>query len=119
MSGDILYIRGLRIDTFIGIEDWEQQLRQTITMDLELAVDVATVAAADDLGATLNYCAIASRLIEFIENRHFQLLETLAEQCAQLLLSEFAVSWLRLRLGKPDAVAAAAEVGVVIERGAR
>lgn len=114
---DIVYIRDLRIDTFIGIYDWEQQLRQTLSIDLEMATDVAATAAADDIAMTLDYKAISDRLLAMIENQHFELLESLAEQIAAVLLDEFQVRWLRLRLGKPGAVPAAADVGVVIERG--
>lgn len=117
MNTDIIYLRELRIDTRIGVLDWEQRLRQTITMDLELGLDIAAV--EDDLAATHDYSAIAERLIEFVGSGHFRLLETLAEQCADLLRTEFAVRWLRLRLAKANAVAAAAEAGVVIERGSR
>ncbi len=115
---DIVYIRDLRIDTFIGIYDWEQQLRQTLSLDLEMATDVAAVAASGELADTLDYKAISDRLIGMIENQHFELLESLAEQIAQTLQDEFQVDWLRLRLGKPGAVPAAVDVGVVIERGA-
>ncbi len=114
---DIVYIRELRIDTFIGIYDWEQQVRQTLSIDLEMATNVAATAATGELSATVDYKAISDRLIEMIENQHFELLESLAEQIAQLVQDEFRVGWLRLRLGKPGAVPAAADVGVVIERG--
>jgi 7,8-dihydroneopterin aldolase/epimerase/oxygenase len=117
MNRDIVYIRDLRIDTFIGIYDWEQRIRQTISIDLEMAADIASAAAADDISATPDYEAISNRLIEYVENQHFQLIETLAEQLAQLLLAEFKLTGLRLRLGKPGAVAAAADVGVIIKRG--
>jgi len=114
---DIVYIRDLRIDTFIGIYDWEQQIRQTLSIDLDMATDVAATAAAGDIAATLDYKAISDRLLEMIGNQHFELLESLAEKIAQVLQNEFKVGWLRLRLGKPGAVPAAADVGVVIERG--
>ena len=114
---DIVYIQDLRIDTFIGIYDWEQQVRQTLCINLEMGTDIAATAASADLASTLDYKAISDRLIVMIENQHFQLLESLAEQIAQLLQSEFHVGWLRLRLGKPGAVPAASDVGVVIERG--
>jgi dihydroneopterin aldolase len=114
---DIVYIRDLRIDTFIGIYDWEQQLRQTLSIDLDMATDVAATAAADDIAKTLDYGAISERLQAMIENQHFALLESLAEQIAAVLRDEFQVRWLRLRLGKPGAVPAAADVGIVIERG--
>ncbi|MCP4595002.1 dihydroneopterin aldolase, partial [Neptuniibacter sp.] len=56
---------------------------------------------------------------EFIEQSEFLLVETMAEQIAELVMKEFSVKWLRLRLGKPGAVPQAKDVGVVIERGER
>lgn len=116
---DLVYISQLGIDTYIGIHDWEQRLRQRVIIDLELAADVAHTAATDDLQSTPDYAAISARLIQLIENQHFRLLETLAEQIAAVLRDEFAISWLRLRLGKPGAVPQADDVGVIIERGER
>jgi dihydroneopterin aldolase len=114
---DIVYISQLRIDTYIGVHEWEQQQRQTVVIDLELGTDVAHTAVTDDLQTTADYAAISARLLVMIENQHFRLLETLAEQIAQVLRDEFGVGWLRLRLGKPGAVAQAGDVGVMIERG--
>ncbi|MCX2983366.1 dihydroneopterin aldolase [Halieaceae bacterium IMCC14734] len=114
---DIIYISQLRIDTYIGVHEWEQQQRQTVVIDLELGSDVAHTAATDDLSTTADYAAISARLLNMIENQHFRLLETLAEQIAQVLQEEFGVPWLQLRLGKPGAVPQADDVGVIIERG--
>ncbi len=117
MKADRVYIRGLRIDARIGVHDWERRVRQTLCLDVEMAADVAA-AAVDELALTPDYAAISRRLLEAAQSRHFRLLETLAERLAGLLLEEFGLSWVRLRLGKPGAVAAAADVGVVIERSA-
>lgn len=116
---DIVYLHGLRINTYIGIYEWEQQVRQTLTIDLEMGVDIAAVAAADNISAALDYSAVSERLVAYIEDQHFGLLETLAENIAQLLLAEFKLPWLKLRLGKPGAVPAAGDVGVIVERGAK
>lgn len=116
---DIVYIRDLRIDTVIGIFEWERGVRQTVSLDLEMATDIRKAAASDDIKDTLNYKAVAKRLIEFVEGSHFLLVETMAEQCAQLVRSEFDVPWLRLRLSKPGAVRGSRDVGIIIERGER
>jgi dihydroneopterin aldolase len=113
---DIVYIKGLRADTVIGVYDWERSVRQQLVLDLELASDNRRAAAGDCIEDALDYAAIAARLLAYIEESEFQLIETLAERLADILRDEFAVSWLRLRLAKPGAVARAAEVGVVIER---
>lgn len=114
---DRVFIEDLRVETVIGIFDWEREIRQTVSLDLEMNVDVARAAATDRIEDTLNYKAVAKRLIGFIENSEFQLVETLAQRCAEILLDEFPVTWVRLRLGKPGAVRGSRTVGVVIERG--
>ena len=116
---DIIFLRDLRIDTVIGIYDWERRVRQTVSIDLEMATDIRRAAASDSIEDTLNYKAVAKRLIAFVEAADFQLVETLAERCAELILKEFPVPWLRLTLNKTGAVRGARDVGVVIERGER
>jgi dihydroneopterin aldolase len=116
---DLVFIEDLRIDTVIGIYDWERRTRQTIALDIEMAFDNTRPAASDAIGDTLDYKAVSKRLIAFVEASSFQLVETLAERCAALIREEFGVSWLRLRLSKPGAVRGARSVGVVIERGRR
>jgi dihydroneopterin aldolase len=114
---DIVYIRELRAATVIGVYAWERGVRQTVVLDLELAADNRRAAASDGIGDALDYAAVSARLLAFIEGSEFQLIETLAERVAALVMEEFGVPWLRLRLAKPGAVPQAADVGVLIERG--
>jgi len=116
---DIVYIHDLRIDTIIGIYDWERTQTQTVSLDIEMATDIAAAAATENIENTLNYKSISKRVSSFIEQSEFLLIETMAEKTAQLILQEFAVSWLRLRVGKPGAVTGARDVGVIIERGTK
>ena len=114
---DIVYIRELEIDTIIGIYDWEREQKQTVSLDLEMATDIRPAARDDDIRLALDYKQVAKRLIAFTEESEFFLVETLAEEIARIVIEEFNVSWLRLRVGKPGAVTNSREVGVVIERG--
>lgn len=114
---DIVYIRDLHIDTIIGIYDWERQVKQTVSLDIEMATDIRQAAATDDIQFALNYKAVSKRLIAYIENRNALLVESLAEEVAAIIINEFNVPWLRLRLSKPGAVRGARDVGLVIERG--
>ena len=114
---DIVYIRDLRVDTIIGIYDWERRIRQTLLVDLEMAADVHTAATTGALADTLDYKAVADHTSAFSQGGEFELLETLAEGLAAALQHEFGISWLRIRVGKPGAVSTAGDVGVVIERG--
>lgn len=114
---DIVFIRDLRVDTVIGVYDWERAIRQTVSVDLDMATDVAKAAGSDAIADALDYKAVAKRLIAFIGESDFQLVETLAERCAAIVMEEFGVPWLRLRIAKPGAVRGSREVGVLIDRG--
>jgi 7,8-dihydroneopterin aldolase/epimerase/oxygenase len=116
---DFVLIEDLRIDTVIGVYDWERRTRQTVALDIEMAFDNTVPAASDAIEDTLDYKAVSKRLIAFVEASSFQLVETLAERCAALIREEFGVAWLRLTLSKPGAVRGAKAVGVMIERGQR
>ncbi|MFN2286721.1 MAG: dihydroneopterin aldolase [Chromatocurvus sp.] len=116
---DTVFIRALRIDTVIGVYDWERQVQQSLLLDLEMSADIAAGAASDDVADALDYSDVADRLRAFAAEHSVQLVETLAERFASLVREEFSVSWVRLRLCKPGAVAGARDVGVIIERGER
>jgi 7,8-dihydroneopterin aldolase/epimerase/oxygenase len=114
---DIVYIRELRVDTIIGVFDWERQIKQTLRFDLDMATDIRKAASTDDLTFTINYKAVSDRVIDYVANTHVQLIETLAENVAAIILNEFQVPWVRLKLSKAGAVAEARDLGVIIERG--
>lgn len=116
---DIVFINDLRIETIIGIYDWERKVKQTISLDLEMGTDIRKSAATDAIEDTLNYKAVAKRLIAFVEDSDYLLVETLAEKIAEIVLSEFTVPWLQLTVHKPGAVRGSRDVGVIIERGSR
>jgi dihydroneopterin aldolase len=116
---DLVFIEDLRIETVIGIYDWERTIKQTIALDIEMAFDNAKPAASDRIGDTLDYKAVSKRLIGFVGESRFELVETLAERCAAIIRDEFGVRWLRLKLSKPGAVTGSRAVGVLIERGER
>ncbi|MGE5152991.1 MAG: dihydroneopterin aldolase [Bdellovibrio bacteriovorus] len=115
---DIVFIRGLTIETIVGVHEWERHTPRPVVLDLELASDVARGAASDQIADALDYDAITRRLTRFVGESRFELIETLAEGCATLLREELGVPWVRLVLHKPGAVGAGVDVGVVIERGA-
>ena len=114
---DIVYINDLRVDTVIGIFSWERRIRQTISIDLEMGYDLRKAAASDDIKDTLDYKAVGKRVIAHVQQSEALLVERLAEEIAQIVLNEFRVPWLRLRISKPGALRGAKDVGLVIERG--
>ena len=114
---DIVYIKDLQVQTVIGIYDWEREVKQIVSLDLEMVHDIRPAAASDDIEFALNYKSISKRLIQFIEESEFLLVERMAEEVARIVREEFGVPWLRLRLGKPGALRDAKDVGIIIERG--
>lgn len=116
MHQDRVFIEDLRIETVIGIYDWEREIRQTVSIDMEMAFDIRKAGQSDAIEDTLNYKEVAKRLINYVQSAEFQLVETLAERCAEIILTEFNISWLRIKLSKPGAVRGSAAVGVIIER---
>jgi len=116
---DIIYLNDLRVDAVIGIYEWERRTRQRVILDIEIGVDIRDAASTDNIENTLNYKAVAKRVIAFASESRFQLVETLAEKIAGVILSEFKVSWCRLRVNKQGAVKGVRDIGVIIERGTR
>lgn len=113
---DKIFIHGLKTETIIGIFDWERQVRQTVILDIEFGADVRKAALTDSIDDTLNYKRVAKRVLAFVENSQFHLVETLAEHIAMLVLEEFGVAWVRITLSKPGAVRSSRDVGVALER---
>jgi 2-amino-4-hydroxy-6-hydroxymethyldihydropteridine diphosphokinase len=113
---DTVFIEGLEIEALIGIYDWERRVRQPLQFDIEMAFDNRRPAASDAIADTLDYKAVSKRLIAFVSDSAFGLVETLAERCATLIIEEFGVAHVRLKLSKPGAVRGARAVGVRIER---
>ncbi|MCK5498593.1 MAG: dihydroneopterin aldolase [Gammaproteobacteria bacterium] len=116
---DTIFLRKLQIETVIGIFDWERKVKQSVFFDIEMATDVKKAAASDHIDDALDYKSISKSIIAFVEKSEFQLVETLAEKVADLIMTEFNVPWLRLSLNKKGAIRHAEDVGITIERGAK
>jgi 7,8-dihydroneopterin aldolase/epimerase/oxygenase len=115
-SSDRIFLRGLAVDCIIGFIDWERRVKQTVVIDLEMSIDCRHAAIRDDVADTLNYKTVAKRLIAFVQESKFNLVETLVERIANLVLAEFGVEWVRVTLSKPGAIRGSRDVGVTIER---
>ena len=116
---DIIFLHDLRVETVIGIWEWERKIRQTVAIDLEMSADIRRAAATDSVDDTLNYKLVAKRLQQYVGEASFQLVETLAEKIAGVVLEEFGVAWVKVKVNKPGAIRGARDVGVIIERGQR
>ena len=113
---DKIFIHALKTETIVGIFDWERQVKQTVVMDIEFSADIRKAALSDSIDDTLNYKGVAKRVLAFVEESSFHLVETLAEHVAMLVLEEFGVSWMSLSLSKPGAIRSSRDVGVTLER---
>jgi dihydroneopterin aldolase len=113
---DKIFIHALKTETIVGIFDWERQVKQTVVMDIEFSADIAKAALSDSIDDTLNYKGVAKRVLAFVEESSFHLVETLAEHVAMLILEEFGASWVSLALSKPGAIRNSRDVGVKLER---
>jgi len=115
-QADTIFLGDLRIETVIGIWDWERKIRQTVSIDLEMGADIRRAAESDSIEDTLNYKQVAKRIKQFVSDSEFRLVETLAEKVAEIALSEFDVPWVSVRISKPGAIRGARDVGVMIRR---
>ena len=113
---DRIFLHDMKVETIVGIWDWERKIRQTVSIDLEMGADIRRAATSDSIDDTLDYKLIAKRVQQFVSDSSFQLVETLAEQIAEVVLSDFDVPWIEVRVNKPGAIRGARDVGVKIRR---
>ena len=114
---DRIFIEGLTVFAQIGVYDWEQQIKQKLVFDLEMAWDSEKAAQTDDVTYCLNYAKVSEFIIDYVHKKPFLLIERVAYEVAEALQQRFAISWIKLKLSKPKAVAQANNVGIIIEKG--
>jgi dihydroneopterin aldolase len=115
---DKIFLSALTVECIVGIWDWERRVKQTVIIDLEMATDIRRAAASDHIDDTIDYKKVSKRLLSFVGDSQFNLVETLAERIAQLVVTEFGVPWVKVRLNKQGAIRGARDVGIEIERTA-
>jgi dihydroneopterin aldolase len=113
---DTIFLAGLTTDCIIGIWEWERRVKQKVVIDLEMAADIRRAAASDAIEDTLDYKRVAKRILQFVGDSEFQLVETLTERIARVIVTEFGVAWVRVRLNKQGAIRGSRDVGIQIER---
>lgn len=113
---DKVFVKGLRIDAYIGVYDWEHEQTQPLFLDLTMAWDQQAAGVSDALEDALDYDRLSKAVTALVQNRPRQLIETVAAEVAQLILTQFNVAEVTVRVEKPQAVAAATTVGVEITR---
>ena len=113
---DTIFLNEMRVETIVGIWDWERKTKQIVSIDLEMGADIKKAALTDNIEDTLNYKGVSKRIRKFVEDSDFQLVETMAEKIAEIILVEFNVPWVKIRVNKPGAIRGSKDVGVFITR---
>lgn len=116
---DIIFIQDFRLETLIGIYEWERRVPQTIQIDIEIGNPLSRAASTDNIDDTIDYGAVVNRIEETLKQQHFLLLERLAEHIADIVLGEFKSPWVRVSVAKLQLLRGVRRLGVTIERGAR
>jgi dihydroneopterin aldolase len=116
---DIIFLGGLEIKTIIGIYDWERETKQTVVLDIEMAFDIQKAAETDDIQYALDYKKVSKRIIAFVEESRFYLVEKLTSEIVNIIQNEFNVPWVKVTLNKKGAISGASDVGIIVERGIR
>lgn len=114
---DHIFIEELTVFAQIGVYDWEQQIKQKLVFDLEMAWDSSKAAETDDVQYCLNYAEVSEFIIDYVQSKSFLLIERVAYEVADQLQQRFGIQGLCLKLSKPKAVAQAKNVGIIIKRG--
>jgi dihydroneopterin aldolase len=115
---DKIFLTALRTECIVGIWDWERKVKQPVVIDLEMACDIRKAALSDHIDDTVDYKKVSKRLLSFIGESQYQLVETLTENIAKIVITEFDVPWVRVRLNKQGAIRNSRDVGILIERRA-
>ena len=113
---DKIFLSALSVECVVGIWEWERRVKQTVIIDVELAADIRKAASTDHIDDTVDYKKVSKRLLAFVGDSQFQLVETLTDRIAELIITEFGVSWVKVRLNKRGAIRGARDVGIEIER---
>jgi D-erythro-7,8-dihydroneopterin triphosphate epimerase len=113
---DFIEIEDLLIRTIVGVNPDERENRQDVVITVRLEADLRPAARTDSIDDAINYKTIKKSIVAFVEQSGFQLVETLAEEIAQLCLKDARVERVRVHLRKPGALRFARSVGVCIER---
>jgi 7,8-dihydroneopterin aldolase/epimerase/oxygenase len=115
---DKIFLTALNVECIVGIWEWERRVKQRVVIDIEMATDIRKAAASDHIDDTIDYKAVAKRILAFVGESQYQLVETLTDNIAKVIITEFGVSWVKVRLNKQGAIRFARDVGILIERTA-
>lgn len=113
---DTIFISELKVQTKLGVPEWEHMVAQTIILDIEIGYDLAHAGKSDAIADTIDYGAVVKRIRDTLTEHSFQLVEALAEHVCQLILKEFGALNVKIKIAKPAILPGLKALGVVIER---
>lgn len=113
---DAIFISELKVQTKLGVPDWERMVPQTIILDIEMGFDLSKACQSDTINDTIDYGAVVGRIRETLTSHSFKLVEKLAEHLAQLILAEFGALSVKVKVAKPAVLAGLKSLGVEITR---
>ena len=113
---DTIFIEDLKIPTTIGVHPWEKEITQLLIVDLALSVCTKQAGLSDNVEDTVDYSALTHSVTTFIQENPFQLIESVAEQTAERILSNSKIHAVTLTIKKPGAIHEAKTVGITITR---
>lgn len=116
---DTIFLQEVKVETHLGVPEWERMTPQTVILDLEIAMPHSLSCQTDAIEDTIDYGVVVTRIRQMLEERSFRLVEALAEQVAQLVLNEFGAPWVKVRVAKPGILPGLKQLGVVLERGTK
>jgi FolB domain len=116
---DIIFLQDVKVQTVLGVPEWERMKPQTVVLDIELAMPHSRSCHSDDIEDTIDYGEIIVRMQQLLAENSFRLVEALAENVAQMIMGEFGAPWVKVRVAKPGILTGVRQLGVVIERGSR
>ena len=113
---DIIFLSEVKVQTKLGVPEWERMVPQTIVLDIEIGCDLSLACKNDTIADTIDYGAVVARIRETLTENSFHLVEALAEHICQLILSEFGAMSVKIKVAKPAILPGLKALGVVIQR---
>lgn len=113
---DIIFLSEVKVQTKLGVPEWERMVEQTIILDLEIAMPHSRSCQTDEIDDTIDYGEVVARIRQTLKENSFKLVEALAEHICQIVLNEFCAPWVKIKVAKPGILPGVKALGVVIER---
>ena len=116
---DIIFLSEVKVQTKLGVPEWERMVEQTIVLDIEIGYDLSKACKSDDVADTIDYGSVVELIRKTLKENSFQLVEALAEHVCQLILKEFGALSVKIKVAKPAILPGLKALGVIIERGSK